>query len=498
MANNPSTTDVATSCKKVLDHMNDCIWSLKTLLSHIEKQTAPPSPDGYVPKPKGSVNYNDITSSDAKIRFYLKYLRERYADVYKEEFKYLDKKSLLDFGCLGALDIMQSDLQSRVYDVLMAMKYRRSKGIQALKDYTRAGLDANPQVLIGLGVLKDYRMSRYIESKTTEKGVSSSKKEKSAENSSVAENNMLAEKGYKAMGVSAAELSPVDGLAESILHAQYPLSYKFCGTNSAASSDLKKSAEEEQRKQDAARSKAAAARQAQVIAKSLAAAPPIGLDTGLDVRYKLAVSNLQTSMDALSEKDSVKANGFTSDWSSLVDLYRGANSTDVAIKAIEGLENMSSQIDIITASTGNGFKNKEVNVSSAKYIMSVGNDFLSGIQATNNINSSVASVQEANVAGQSAADMAVSNASDAQTARAEEMRRNLLGRGSLVVAGSTLDSLLAKSATDNAAAGMAGYGSNASNMTGYVDADAEQAKAALAQKNGAASVIASTQFGRTR
>ena len=182
-------------------------------------------------------------------------------------------------------------------------------------------------------------------------------------------------------------------------------------------------------------------------------------------------------MDTLSTKDFSQVTALSNDWSNLVDLYKGASSTDVAVKAIEGLEKMVVQVDDMVKAAGELKVNKHKSFATANAVLAAGDEFL-----------------RRNYAGATAEEAAAirSQAASSQMAGYSNSAQSMSG-----YVDSESEAAKARQPGRAAAARMEGYGSNTTDMSGYTDSVQESAKSAAAQGQAAAAAAAS-QFGRTR
>ena len=198
-------------------------------------------------------------------------IRKRYASIYKEEFKSLDDKSLANFGCLGVLDLFESDLLSRLKTTRERMWAKYAKVLEKIK--TLNDTVANTaEVSAASNAVKDPTLRRYLDQTTRDSDLIASLDQDAADwrtNNVTLYKKKAPSDAFDALFTGDSHkpgyaMRAVDALSrwqDSILNAQYPLSSHFCSESAPVSSSLEEKAAEERKQQADARSKEQTERQ---------------------------------------------------------------------------------------------------------------------------------------------------------------------------------------------------------------------------------------------
>lgn len=164
--------EVLERAQKSLDHLSHTIIVLDGLIATLSRYSGDTGSNsweytalsGRRTQPEGSVPY-DVRKDHAGVMQGLAKLRRECAGRYPFAFSALDSKALLNLGCMGAVDLFESDLLSQLKEVrarLSTLLTERRSSFDALN----ANVLEASTMLPGIMALKDPALSRYLKQDT--------------------------------------------------------------------------------------------------------------------------------------------------------------------------------------------------------------------------------------------------------------------------------------------------------------------------------------------
>jgi hypothetical protein len=227
MADKATVTVVLERTKEMREYMLGAIHILDRVIHEVESKGGPNGP---------MYGYPGIQRD-------LKIIKARYSRVYKEEFSSLDEDTLINLGCLGVIDLFESDLLSRLKTTRSRMWIKYSKVVGKINELNNA-VQNTDETSTALRAVNDPTLRRYIDRTST--------------NADLIENINQATVAWEVAFKPVTGASVVNLLSrwqDSILNAQYPLSSRFCSDDQPISQSLDEKAAEEIKQREQKRAK---------------------------------------------------------------------------------------------------------------------------------------------------------------------------------------------------------------------------------------------------
>ena len=311
--------------ESVRAYMLSAIRDLNNLILIAQKHKPTPIPGlhGLVMSFSGIKTSSKIVDDYQSVQEGLKKLKEKYQKVYPKEFSYLDDETIINMGCLGVIDLFQSDLLTRMEEVRSRLFAKYNRNLKKLNDLNDA-IARTPEYDSATKIASDPRMSRYVDQSTkAEDLLATLEDEKEAwvanHQSSYVESTLDfwrkasgGTQGDKVKNVFPGK-SVIDSFSDStseLLHAQYPLSSTTCAGHIKVSDGIEKDAQEDIDYQMAAKKAAHESAVKGFFASDIENKIRLDLDNCQQLVNKLDSATYNSTLGMWVKADSSKANEF--------------------------------------------------------------------------------------------------------------------------------------------------------------------------------------------
>ncbi len=311
--------------ESVKAYMLSAIRDINELILIAQKHKPAPLPGihGIVMSFSGIKTSSNVVDDYKIVQEGLTKLKEKYQKVYPKEFAYLDDDTIVNMGCLGVIDLFQSDLLTRMEEVRSRLFAKYNKNLKKLNDLNDA-IARTPEFNSASAVASDPRMSRYIDQTTKAEDLLSTldnEKETWIANhqSSYVEGTL--DYWNRASGDTQGDnvkkvvpgKSVIDSFSDStseLLHAQYPLSSSTCTSHVKISDGIEKDAQEDIDRQMASKKSAHESSVKGFFATDTQNKIRTDLDSCQQLVNKLDSATYSSTAGMWVKADSTKANEF--------------------------------------------------------------------------------------------------------------------------------------------------------------------------------------------